>query len=34
MTIHKDMFDDEVDERPTIMVSGGFVKVSDDFKWF
>jgi D-beta-D-heptose 7-phosphate kinase/D-beta-D-heptose 1-phosphate adenosyltransferase len=24
MTIHKDMFDDEVDERPTIMVSGGF----------
>ena len=24
MTIHKDMFDDEVDERPTVMVSGGF----------
>ena len=24
MTIHKDMFDDEVDERATVMVSGGF----------
>ena len=24
MTIHKDMFDDEVDKRPTVMVSGGF----------
>ena len=24
MTIHKDMFDDEVNERPTVMVSGGF----------
>ena len=24
MTIHKDMYDDEVNERPTVMVSGGF----------
>ena len=24
MTIHKNMFDDEVNERPTVMVSGGF----------
>jgi len=24
MVIHKDMFDDEVDERPTVLVSGGF----------
>jgi cytidyltransferase-like protein len=24
MIVHRDMFDDEVDERPTVLVSGGF----------
>jgi len=24
MTIHRDMYDDEINERPTVMVSGGF----------